>query len=104
MSAPTLPDLPELPVFPSARGLPDQPAQFFAKLFSFLTALSAWRAALQSVTAWIEANSGGGSGGSGGGESTVTIVASGGFRPMVTGDNPPVFIINDEHDLIMTEI
>lgn len=28
----------------------------------------------------------------------------GGYRPLVNGDDPPVFIINDDHDLIMGEI
>lgn len=28
----------------------------------------------------------------------------GGYRPVVDGSSPPVFILNDDHDLIMTEI
>lgn len=42
------------------------------------------------------------------GADTITIEAtapsSGGMRPLVNGENPPVFIINVDHDLIMGEI
>lgn len=42
------------------------------------------------------------------GADTITIASSGsstgGMRPLVNGENPPVFIITVEHDLIMTEI
>lgn len=39
---------------------------------------------------------------------TITIASTGGsatsYRPMVTGDDPAVLIINVDHDIIMTEI
>lgn len=38
------------------------------------------------------------------GEVAISGVGGGGYRPLVNGDNPPVFIINDDHDLIMGEI
>lgn len=102
MSAPEIPELPELPTFPSGPGLPDQPGPFFAKALAFLEALRSWRAALGDFGAFVEENGGAGGGGAEG--DTVTVVTLQGFRPMVTGENPPVFIINGEHDLVMTEI
>lgn len=36
--------------------------------------------------------------------SETEVETGGGFRPMVDGSNPPVFIINADHDLIMAEI
>jgi hypothetical protein len=104
MSAPTIDPPPELPTFPPGRGLPDQPGVFIPKFLAFLAWFTTFRAWLVDLTAYFEglAASGGGSGGDG--EDTVTIIATGGFRPMVTGDIPPVFIVNEDGDLIMTEI
>lgn len=102
MSAPTIDPPPELPTFPSGPRLPDQPGVFIPKFLAFLAWFTAFRAYLVELIAYFESLASGSGGDSGGGD-TETVVTLSGFRPMVTGENPPVFIINGEHDLIMTE-
>lgn len=95
MSAPTISELPPLPTFPSGPGLPDQPGVFIPQFLAFLAALNAWPGELNAFATYLEGLS------VGGGDSVVTL---NGFRPLVDGSNPPVFIIEDEgHDLILTE-
>lgn len=93
MTAPTVSTLPALPTFPSGPGLPDQPGVFIPQFLAFLTALNAWPGELNALVAYLEGLSGG----------TTTVTATG-FRPLVDGSNPPVFIINEDHELIMAEM
>ena len=91
MAAPTITTLPALPTFPSGPGLPDQPGVFIPQFLAFLAALNLWPDELNAFAAYLE--------GLGGSTSSGTA-----FRPLVDGSNPPVFIINTDHELIMAEM
>jgi hypothetical protein len=93
MSAPTITELPALPTFPAGPGLPDQPGVFIPQFLAFLEALRNWRGDLNAFAAYLEELSGG-----------ITTVSATGFRPLVDGSDPPVFIITTDHELIMAEM
>lgn len=92
MPAPPISELPALPTFPSGPGLPDQPGVFIPQFLAFLEALNLWPDELNAFAEYLEGlDTGSGSSGTA-------------YRPLVNGANPPVFIINADHDLIMVEM